>query len=148
MACRSRTPVVRISSRQRALRVPRKRIIELVRFIARREPKPVAEVDVAVVSAQGIAALNRRWLGRRGTTDVMSFDLSGPGEAGLTAQVVVCADVAAREGRRRHGVQRELLLYVAHGLLHLLGYDDTTPKAAAAMHADRKSTRLNSSHYS
>jgi len=131
-------PVVRISSHQSALRVPRKRIAELIAFVVRRERAAVAEVNVAAVTGRRIAALNRRWLGRRGTTDVMSFDLSGPGEPGVVAEIIVCGDAAAREGRRRGGVQRELLLYVAHGLLHLLGYDDTTPRAAARMHARQK----------
>ncbi|MBS3734429.1 MAG: rRNA maturation RNase YbeY [Phycisphaerae bacterium] len=125
-----------ISSHQRAMRVPRKRIAELVAYVARREGARLGEVDVAVVSRQRIATLNRRWLGRRGATDVMSFDLSAPDEP-LTAEIVVCADVAVAEARRRgHGPQRELLLYVAHGLLHLLGYDDAGGAAEARrMHA-------------
>jgi probable rRNA maturation factor len=67
---------------------------------------------------------------------VRSFDLTGPGDAGLVAQIIVCADVAVRESRRGgHSAQRELLLYAVHGLLHLTGYDDTTPPKAARMRA-------------
>ena len=136
MPSRRVQPVVRISSDQRTLRVPRKRITNLVRFLALRERARIVEVDLAVVSARRIASLNRTWLGHRGPTDVISFDLTDPGEDGLWAQLVVCADVAARQGPR-HGqsAQRELLLYVTHGLLHLLGYDDQTPANAAGMHA-------------
>ncbi|MFW6132734.1 MAG: rRNA maturation RNase YbeY, partial [Planctomycetota bacterium] len=123
-----------VSSHQRAMRVPRKRIRELVMFIVEQEGAELEEVDVAVVSRQRIAALNRRWLGRRGATDVMSFDLSDSGEP-LHGEIVICADVAVAEARKRgHRPTRELLLYVAHGLLHLLGYDDvSSPREAERM---------------
>ena len=126
-----------VSSWQRAMRVPRKRIVELVRHVAAAEGARLGHVDVAVVSSRRIAALNRRYLGRRGATDVLSFDLSDDASgAGLTAQIVVSGDLAARQGRSRGtGPQRELLLYVVHGLLHLLGYDDRTPRQAGRMRA-------------
>lgn len=134
MPSRRPQPVVRISSEQRTLRVPRKKITRLVNFVARREKARIVEVDLAVVSSRRIAALNRRWLAHRGATDVISFDLTGPEDDGLWAQLVVCADVAARQGPRHgHTAQRELLLYVLHGLLHLLGYDDQAPADATVM---------------
>ena len=127
---------VRICSRQQAVRVPRKRIGELIAFAARAEKVRIGEIDVAVVSPQQIASMNRRYLGHRGATDVLSFDLSGPSSqaAGICGQIVVCGAGAVREARGRgFGPQRELLLYVLHGLLHLVGYDDSEPSAAAVM---------------
>jgi len=127
---------VTISSDQRAMRAPRKRLAGVIDFVCRAEGADVAVVDVAVVTARRIAAMNRRWLRHAGSTDVLSFDLTGPGDTGRVAQIVVCADVAVREARRRgHSAQRELLLYAVHGLLHLTGYDDTTPRKAARMQA-------------
>ena len=129
-------PAVVISSSQRSLRVPRKRIAELIAFVARAERQAVAEVDVAVVTAPEMAALNRRYLRHTGPTDVLSFDLEGPSSAGLVGQIIVCADVALAEAAAR-GLrpQHQLLLYVAHGLLHLMGHDDKQPAAASRMHA-------------
>lgn len=116
------------------MRVPRKSLAELIALVSRREGARVAEVDVAVVDRGRIARLNRRWLGRAGATDVISFDLSDGGEGPLVAQLVVCGDVAVSQARRRgEGVQRELMLYVVHGLLHLMGYDDRTPRRARRM---------------
>ena len=136
MADRIRTPVVRISSSQRAMRVPRKRLVQLIAFVADRQRADVAEVDLAVVDRVEMARLNRRYLGHEGETDVLSFDLSDASRAGLVAQIVVCADVAVEQARLRGGgPQRELMLYVTHGLLHLTGHDDTTPRGAARMHA-------------
>ena len=138
MKSRIAKPAVVISSSQAVLRVPRKKIERLIAFVARAEGARIAEVDVAVVSSRQIARLNRRWLGCRGATDVISFDLSGPRDAGepISAQIVVCADVAVSHARRHNlPPQRELLLYVLHGLLHLIGYDDANTTAAAKMHA-------------
>lgn len=126
---------IAISSSQKALRVPRKRIERLVAFVAAAEGMRLAEVDLAVVPDGQIASLNRRYLRHAGPTDVLSFDLS-EGGGGLAAQLVVCGDVAVREARlRRLPPQRELMLYVVHGLLHLMGYEDQTVRGAARMHA-------------
>ena len=130
------TPVVNISSSQTAVRVPRKKIAALVEFIARSEGARIEEADIAVVGARGIARLNRRYLNRRGATDVLSFDLSDPRTGRIVVQLVLCGDIAVREARLRGlGPQRELLLYVVHGLLHVLGHDGVASAPAEKMHA-------------
>ena len=129
-------PTVRICSSQTSLRVPRRKIANLVAFVARTERAAVGDVDIAVVGADEMARLNRRYHGYAGPTDVLSFDLSDAGDATLSAQIIVCSDVALEEAAKRHlRPQRELLLYVVHGLLHLLGYDDTSGAKARRMHA-------------
>jgi probable rRNA maturation factor len=136
MPTRRAKPKVLISSTQRAVRLPRGKMVELIDFVARREGVRVAEVDLAVVAADQMAGLNRRYLQRAGTTDVLSFDLSESGRGGLSAQLVVCGDVAAAQAAARHlPPQRELMLYVVHGLLHLMGYEDDSVRGAAKMHA-------------
>lgn len=125
--------VVWIDNRTSCLRAPRKRITKLVGFVARAERRAVAEVDVAVVNAHEITRLNRRYLRHAGLTDVLCFDLGQPGEP-IMAQIVVCAEVAIRQAKRfGHSPQRELLLYVVHALLHLMGYNDAKPAQAARM---------------
>jgi probable rRNA maturation factor len=51
-------------------------------------------------------------------------------------QLVVCGDVAVEQARLR-GLkpQHELMLYVIHGLLHMMGYEDTSIRGGAKMHA-------------
>jgi len=127
---------VAVSSSQHAVRVPRKKLAQLVAFVASRQHARVGEVDIAVVTDREIARLNRSYLGRRGSTDVLSFDLSGAAGSVVSAQIVVSGQTAAREAARRgHGPQLELMLYVVHALLHLLGYDDATAPQAERMHA-------------
>jgi len=130
------TPVVNISSSQTAVRVPRKKIAALVEFVARSEGASIEEADIAVVTAREIARLNRRYLNRCGATDVLSFDLSRPHGDRVVVQLVLCGDIAVREARLRGlGPQRELLLYVVHGLLHVLGHDGVASAPAEKMHA-------------
>ena len=118
------------------MRVPRKNIAALVKFVAAAEKAKLGLVDIAVVSKRQIAAVNRQYLGHRGPTDVISFDLSDAATPGLSCQIIVCGELAVAQAAARDiGVQAELMLYIVHGLLHVMGCDDTNPRAAARMHA-------------
>jgi len=134
---KTRPPQVLISvARPAPLRIPLRAIRQVVAFVGRSEDMRIAEVDIAIIRAAEMAAHNRRFLGRSGPTDVISFDLSGQGQAGLCAQLIICSDLAVQQGPpHRQTPGAELLLYVIHGLLHLMGYDDQTVRSAAAMHA-------------
>ena len=116
--------------------MPRRQIARLVAFVGASEGAAIADVDVAVVDRRKMAAINRRYLGHSGATDVISFNLSESPESPVGGQIIVCGPVAVAEAHQRGlGVQRELLLYVLHGLLHLLGYDDRRAADAAGMTA-------------
>ena len=68
--------------------------------------------------------LNRRWRRRDRPTDVLSFPSSDPAFLG---DLVIDLPYAARQARRRgHPAAREVQILLAHGLLHLLGYDHET----------------------
>ncbi len=95
------------------------------------------------------------YMGVEGTTDVLTFDLNDPAEHpapaqidaemicaykdrvafGLDTDIMICIDEAARQAAGRgYAVEKELLLYVVHGLLHCLGWDDHDEAEAARMH--------------
>lgn len=71
-------------------------------------------------------ALNARYLGKYTPTDVLAFDSSlKKGE--ILADIAISTDTAIRNARTyRTSASYEVYLYVIHGLLHLLGYDDKT----------------------
>jgi probable rRNA maturation factor len=97
--------------------------------------RPGAEVHVALVDDAAMRRLHGRYLGGFRPTDVMAFELGGPGPVPLVGEVVVSAPTAARHARRlRVPVALEMDLLVVHGLLHLMGYDDGEPVAARRMH--------------
>jgi probable rRNA maturation factor len=114
------------------------RIRRAVRHVLQRHRVHRCDLEVVILGETGIRRLNERWLGHEGLTDVITFDLgTGRGRRPfeVVGQVNVCGPVARREAARR-GVKpsAELLLYVVHGLLHLLGYDDGDPAGATRMH--------------
>lgn len=83
----------------------------------------MGELSVTVVGERAIAALNRRYLGRRGPTDVIAFALHDSG-APVLGDVYVGYDQALRQAAEL-GVEpaEELVRLAVHGTLHVLGYD-------------------------
>jgi len=95
------------------------------------------EIRVEVVGDERMSALHEKHKDTPGTTDVLTFDLSGDPRV-LDVDIVVCADEARRQAEaRRHGIAEELTLYIVHGVLHCTGYDDHDEEGdygAASMH--------------
>jgi probable rRNA maturation factor len=93
------------------------------------------EVSIAVVTNPEMHALNRQYLDHDYPTDVLSFVLEHDEEqATLEGQIIASLDYAAKEAERfGWSAEDELLLYVIHGALHLVGHDDHTPAGRAAM---------------
>jgi len=85
----------------------------------------LAAVNVILVSDRRMAELHRRFLDLPGTTDVITFL---HGEIFISTQTA--GTNAARFGK---SFDYEMRLYIAHGLLHLHGFDDKKPAAAAKM---------------
>ena len=83
------------------------------------------QIDVILISNRRMAALHKRFMNLTGPTDVLTFQ---HGEIFVSTET-------ARSNAARYGTttEEEIRLYVVHGLLHLMGFDDTTPAAARAM---------------
>ncbi len=93
------------------------------------------DLHVTVVGDRDIGRLHERYLGVWGPTDVLAFNLEGPGPSRLLGEVVISADTAARQATRLGvALALEMDLLLVHGLLHLVGYDDHDPAAARLMH--------------
>ncbi len=120
------------------------------------EARQGASVDVAVTGDGEVRELNRRYRGLDETTDVLSFsfthsgeyqgvyegpeaahdvDFPVPAEAdGSLGEVIISYPQAERQGGRAgHGTARELSALLAHGVLHLLGYDHESEGEAVVM---------------
>jgi probable rRNA maturation factor len=107
--------------------VPEARVRRLASRLAGRRG-----LSIAFVTNAAIRRINRRFLGHDYATDVLSFPLG----VDPWGELVISADYARAEARRRGiPVEEELLRYVVHGILHLLGYDDRDPRARKRMWA-------------
>jgi len=95
-------------------------------------------VNVRIVDEAEGMALNKRWRGREGATNVLSFPASSPPAGGIRVlgDVVLCAPVVAREAAGQgKPAERHWAHLTVHGLLHLLGFDHTTAEQAEVMEA-------------
>jgi probable rRNA maturation factor len=118
---------------QSQLPIDKKRLREAVRAILRDESVERAKISVAVVDDATIAELHGRYLGDMDPTDVLSFVLERTPKY-LEGEIVVSAETAIRSAPQyKLTPGDELLLYVVHGALHLVGYDDSTAKKRAKM---------------
>jgi probable rRNA maturation factor len=113
-----------VSSSVRRLLLSKARVKEAATAVLRAEGVRDAMLSITFVGRAAISELNRRYLGHRGPTDVISFGLGRQGRRGpVVGDIYICTDIA-RANARRQGVssQEELLRLVVHGTLHTLGY--------------------------
>ena len=126
---------VRIRNRQRHVPISLPRLRRLAGRALAALGRSDREVDVSVVDDREIRRLHARYLGRRRATDVIAFNLEGPGPSPLLGEVIISVETAARQSRRIGvPIALELDLLLVHGLLHLAGYDDREPAEARRMH--------------
>ena len=123
-----------------------------IRQAIRRAARPYglprdALVQLAFVSDAEMRALNKRFRRIDKTTDVLSFGEAIPAPergAGAIAyingrraenagrfdvgEIVISPEQASRQARRRRRpIREEVAFLAAHGMLHLLGFEDETP---------------------
>ena len=98
--------------------------------------KNQSQLAVRVVNDATMIQLHQDHSNIAETTDVLTFD-NGSSEASIRADIAICCDVASRAlGDRNHALNEELLLYVVHGMLHCIGFDDHDEEAHLKMHEE------------
>ncbi len=130
-------PIVRLRNAQKDLKVPakamRRAVQELLVFLG----VACDEVSLFFVTKRRIQKLHTDFFNDPSPTDCITFpiDPQGPIAAShLLGEVVVCPKVALEYAELHHTqALEEVLLYVIHGLLHLIGYDDQTPSQKKTM---------------
>jgi probable rRNA maturation factor len=111
------------------------RMVDAAAAILRDSNYSSAAISLAVVDDDAIHELNRRHLDHDWPTDVLSFILEE--QAGhLEGEVIISADTAAAAAEEYGcSANDEQLLYVVHGMLHLVGYRDKSAAEAQEMRA-------------
>jgi probable rRNA maturation factor len=81
-----------------------------------------------------IKKLNKKYFKKGSSTDVISFPLSDELDPSYLGEVIVSVEKATQVARKiKVKWQNELLLYIVHGMLHLIGYEDRTEKQRRVM---------------
>ena len=105
-----------------------------------------AKLSIAFVDNNEIKKLNKRYFNSNEVTDVIAFPLNNHKSA-LNGEIVVSVETAVdTAGKESIDIEGEIILYVVHGLLHLLGYRDGNSNVAGIMH-DKESRILKTLGY-
>ena len=128
------------------VRVPlaRARVGAIARRVLASEGVREAMVSITFLGSRAMAALNRKHLGHRGATDVISFGFNGPTRRGPVIGDIYIAPEVARENARRHdaSVREEVARLIVHGVLHVLGYDHADDESRVVSPMWRRQERL------
>lgn len=131
--------VIRQSTRSRVVTADEVRRAAEVMLRALKQPR--AELSVLLCDDATIHALNRDYRRKDKPTDVLAFALR-EGEDGHLAgdtlgDVVISLDTATRQAKERGVASRdEVRMLLAHGILHLLGWDHRTDAEDRRMRAE------------
>lgn len=118
-------------------------LVRLLRFALQESDTSAASVTLLVTDDDGIRELHRDYLHDDTPTDVLSFAAESdeafpidPGAGAYLGDIAVSWDTAAIQGPEAGLTpRREVAFLVLHGLLHLLGMNDSTDAERAEMHA-------------
>lgn len=102
------------------------------RVLAAETPDAFNSLSIVIVGDRAMKDYNRRFHHINAATDVLSF--GSPQDRDYLGDVIISYDTA-KDNARRAGwrVSQELELLVTHGVLHLLGYDDSTDDTREVM---------------
>lgn len=119
--------------------VPRARfrkhfLLACARHAARRISGDIGEINFVVVNDREMARLHRTYMNLRGTTDVLTFNLSERASRRVEGDVYICIDQARRQAADYCvPLYLETARLAVHGVLHLAGYDDASEAQREAM---------------
>ena len=109
--------------------------------VAARSGKKIGALNYIFCSDPYLLEINKQFLGHDYLTDIITFD-SAPDYAGIYPADTLSGDIYISIDTVRYnaeaygeGFERELHRVIAHGLLHLIGFDDTSARLQKEMRA-------------
>jgi rRNA maturation RNase YbeY len=136
-----------IANRQRTRKVNTRALKHIVKEVFKELGIVEAELGVNLVADREMTLVNETFLQHVGSTDVITFDHANrkrnrlKRHSKIHGELFVCVDVAISQAKEFDTTwQSEMVRYVIHGILHLLGYDDLKPALRREM--KREENRL------
>lgn len=126
---------VNILNFQHKLRLNRARIkTAVLNTLAAEKANTNGQITVCLMDDKTIRKLNKRHMHKDEPTDVLAFSLGHKGKDNLLADIAVSTERAFSNARAfRTSAAYETYLYIIHGTLHALGYNDKKEKERKAM---------------
>ena len=107
---------------------------QIVQIIEDRHKVSFGDVEVVFVDETEILRINEAHLNRDYVTDIISFNYNEPGDHQVDGTLYCCAQRITEQSTEYESHPRsEFMRVVAHGLLHLVGYNDGSPEEKTIM---------------
>lgn len=114
----------------------RMKIRKWIEEVIRREGYVAGDINYIFCSSEYHRELNRNFLGHDYYTDVITFDYSDRKQTKVIAGDIFIDVETVADNARQYGTNRleEMRRVVVHGVLHLCGQKDKSPRTNAQMH--------------
>lgn len=116
-----------ISNRQKTTKISKVKIKKIVKSVIELENQTCDEVSVHFVTVKEICHLHQRFFNDPSQTDCISLPMDDPSDTHyrILGEIFVCPETALQYAESHQcDSNDEITLYIIHGLLHLMGYDD------------------------
>lgn len=134
---------IKIKNSQTEISINRRRVTELAKKTLKILGVKEAELSVLFTGKQRIRTLNKKFRKIDRPTDVLAFSMR-EGKSGavlhpeILGDVVICPEIAQHSAMIcQTSKEHELYLCLVHGILHLLGYDDSHPRHRLLMEKEQ-----------
>jgi probable rRNA maturation factor len=129
-----------IANRQRTQKINARLLKQIVGELFVELEIETAELGISLVSAREMTLVNETFLQHEGSTDVITFDHAEKRKY-FHGELFICVEEAVLQAKEfGTSWQSEVMRYIVHGVLHLLGYDDLKPHLRRVM--KREENRL------
>ena len=146
--------IVAFANRQRTRKINLRLLRRIVNALLADLEIGEVELEINLVAAPEMTRLNETFLKHKGSTDVIAFDYaakvaqasrlpcssnkrpssSRDGCATFHGEIFICVDEAVLQARKfGTSWQSEVVRYIVHGVLHLIGFDDSSADARRRM---------------
>ena len=124
---------ITVQNRQRAFRISSNKVKQTARCIMDELFQyKTYQLSIILINEKKMTEVNQQHLNHKGPTDVITFDYS---EKNLPdGEILICPSIAHRHAKtHKVSLGSELARYIIHGILHIEGYNDLTPKDRSIM---------------
>lgn len=130
--------LITVHNRQKDLPLSLTTLKKMIPFLLKNLEVFTNEVIIHLVSVSTISKVHADFFNDPSPTDCMSFPMDPPSkketDSHILGEIFVCPKVALDYATKKGtDPYEETALYIIHGLLHLLGYDDLDPASRKVM---------------
>lgn len=107
--------------------IEKKKLHQYVKFITQHLNLSIVSLEINFIDSEFIKEINKKFLSHDYSTDIITFNYSDSQNT-IDGEIFISVD-DAKENAKKFNVkfEEEIGRLVAHGILHLIGFDDTTP---------------------